>query len=124
MHSRSYRSYVVLLIFVILTLSVTWERELYALPWMAVLAVVFTTLGLIVATHALVPQTVVLLGIAFVVEIAACFGDHLTIRVVPAFSVNIEILLMVDLLPSADGVPPDYHSASEAVLPSCASAPC
>lgn len=107
---------VVLTNFVILTLALTWKHELYAIPWITVLTVVFTTLGLVIATHELIPLTATLLLIALVVEIAACFGHHLTLRVVPAFSLNITVLLMVDLLMSADGPPPGYHSAPDAAL--------
>ena len=106
----------VLVGFVALAFALSWWRELYVIPWVAMLAAVVTALALIVATHELVPLTTALLALALVTEIAACLGHHLTLRAAPAIAVNLSVLLLVDVMTSAEGVPRGYHPVTSTTL--------
>jgi hypothetical protein len=106
----------VLVAFAALALALAWRRELYVVPWMAMLAATFTALALIVATHELVPFTTALLAVALVTEIAACLGHHLTLRAVPAFAADLAVLLLVNLMTSAEGIPEGYRPATATTL--------
>ena len=98
----------VLVAFVVLALVLALRRNLQAVPWVATLAGVATALALIVATRELVPFTVGLLAMALATEAVICFGHSLSVRVIPAIAADFAAWLLVDLMTSPEGVPPDY----------------
>ncbi len=106
----------VLVAFVVLTLVLAWRFDLYFLPWIAMLATLITSFGLIVTTHDLVPLTSVLLVAALVIEVSACFGHHLTLRSPPAIAADLAVLLLIDIMTSSDGIPPGYQPAAPATM--------
>lgn len=101
-----------LVAFLVLALTLSWRRRLQLIPWVATLAVVFIALALIIATHDLVPLTATMLAAAAITEIAACLGDRLSLRAVPALAANFAIWLLVEVMTSAEGVPEGYLPTS------------
>jgi hypothetical protein len=101
--------------FVVLTIALTWQRDLQLIPWVATLASVITALALIIETHELVPLTAALLAVALVTEAAACLGHRLTLRAIPALAADFAVWLLVFVLAS-DTIPEGYHPASGAAI--------
>jgi hypothetical protein len=102
-------SSVVLSVFFVLTLALAWQRNLQVIPWVATLAAVTTALALIIATHELVPLTAALLTVALATETAACLGHRLSLRAVPAISVDFAVWVLIDVMTSSEGIPEAYH---------------
>jgi hypothetical protein len=102
--------------FFVLTLALAWQRNLEAIPWLAAVATTVTALALMLATHELVLLTVPILAVALVVEMAACFGHFVTLRVVPALTADIAVWLVVYLMTSSTGVPEGYRPTAPATL--------
>jgi hypothetical protein len=102
---------VILVAFVLLTISLAWKRDLQLIPWVATLASVATAIALIIATQELVPLTTALLAIALTIEIAACLGHRLTLRAIPAVAADFAVWLLVYIL-TAETLPEGYHPAS------------
>jgi hypothetical protein len=98
----------VLVAFVVLALVLALRRNLQAIPWVATLAGVATALALIVATRELVPFTVGLMAMALATEAVICFGHSLSVRGIPAIAADFAVWLLVDLMASPEGVPPEY----------------
>jgi hypothetical protein len=98
----------VLVAFVMLALVLAWRQRLQTIPWVAILAGVATALALIVATRKLVPLTVGLLAMALATETVVCLGHPLSVRVIPAIAADFAVWLLVDLMTSPEGVPPEY----------------
>lgn len=107
---------VVLVGFSVFVLALSRRAELQVIPWVAMLAVVITDLGLIATTHDVVPLTTALLAVAIITEIAACVGYPLTWRAVPALAADFGIWLLVDVMTSPGGPPEGYHPASSLTL--------
>ncbi len=106
----------VLVAFVVLALALAWRQDLQAIPWVATLAAVATGLALIVATRELVPFTAGLLAIALATEAAVCLGRRVTMRVVPAIAADLAVWLLVYLMTSPEGVPPDYPAVNASTI--------
>lgn len=107
---------VMLAAFIVLALALSWRRRLQLIPWVATLAVVVTTLALIIATRDLVPFTAAMLTVAAVTEIAVCLDHRLSLRAVPALAADFVIWLLTYVMTSAEGVPQDYPPASTSVV--------
>ncbi|MGA8151224.1 MAG: hypothetical protein WB952_09770 [Terriglobales bacterium] len=99
----------VLLAFVALALALAWRQNLQAIPWVATLAAVATALALIIATRDLVPFTAGLLAVALAAEVVVCLGHKLSVRAVPAMAADFAVWLLVFVMTSPEGVPPDYR---------------
>jgi hypothetical protein len=99
----------VLVAFVVLALALAWRQSLQAIPWVATLAAVATALALIIATRDLVPFTVGLLAVALAAEVIVCLGNWLSVRAVPAIAADFAVWLLVYLMTSPEGAPPDYR---------------
>lgn len=99
----------VLVAFVVLALALAWRQSLQAIPWIATLAGVTTTLALMIATRELVPFTVGLLAMSMAAEVVVCFGHQLSLRVVPAIAADFAVWLLVYLMTSPEGVPSEYR---------------
>jgi len=99
----------VLVAFVVLALALAWPQNLQAIPWVATLAAVTTALALIIETRDLVPFTAGLLAVALATEVAVCLGHRLSMRAVPAIAADFAGWLLVYVMTSPDGVPPEYR---------------
>jgi hypothetical protein len=102
--------------FVALALALAWRQNLQAIPWIAILAAVVTALALFVATRELVAFTVGLLTVALAVELVVCLGHGLSVRVVPAIAADLAVWLLVYLMTSGEGVPPEYRPIGGATI--------
>ena len=107
---------VVLVAYVLLTLGLSWQRDLQLIPWVATLAAVITALALIIETHELVPLTASLLAVALATEIAACLGHRLSLRAFPALAADFAVWLLVYVLGSPETVPEGYHAVASAAI--------
>lgn len=106
----------VLVAFVTLALVLAWQQSLQAIPWVATLAGVGTALALMVATRELVPFTVGLLAIALATETVVCLGHPLSVRVIPAIAADLAVWLLIYLMTSRDGVPPEYSPIAASTI--------
>ncbi len=102
----------VLVGFVVLALALAWRHDAQVIPWVAVLAAVFTALALILETHDLVPFTAALLAAALTIEVAGGLGHRLSLRAVPAIAADLAVLLLVYLMTSSEGTPANYRPVS------------
>ncbi|MGA7697710.1 MAG: hypothetical protein WCA76_21975 [Candidatus Sulfotelmatobacter sp.] len=99
----------VLVAFVVLALALAWRQNLPVIPLVAILAAVATALALIIATRELVPFTVGLLAVALAAEVVVCLGQRLSVRAVPAIAADFAVWLLVYVMTSPEGVPPEYR---------------
>jgi hypothetical protein len=106
----------VLVAFYLLTLALSWQRNLQLIPWVATLATVVTALALIIATHDLVPLTAALLAVALATEVASCLGHRLSLRAVPAIAADFTVWLLIDVMTSPGGVPESYRPTGPITL--------
>jgi hypothetical protein len=102
----------VLVAMAMLSLGLAWKERLEAIPWIATAAAAGTSVALIVATHELRALTVALLAMALVLEVAACFGRWLGLRMVTALAADFAVGVVGMLMTSADGVPASYRAMS------------
>lgn len=98
--------------FIILALGLAWRRNLPMLPWIAVLASVFTALGLIVQTRDFVPFTAALLAIAAATEFAALLGESSGIRIPPALFSDLALGLLLVVMVSPEGIGEGFQRAT------------
>jgi len=106
----------VLVAFVVLSLALAWRQNLQVIPWVADLAAVVTALALIIATREVVPFTVGLLAVALATEVVVCLGRQLSVRAVPALTADFAVWLLVDVMTSPEGVPPEYRPTSATTI--------
>jgi hypothetical protein len=105
-----------LVAFTVFALALAWRDDLQVIPWIATLAMVFTALALLVASHELVPLTAALLAIAFAVETAACLGRQLSLRIVPAFAADMSVALLVYVMTSPENAPEGFQPPTPAAV--------
>jgi len=103
---------VVLAGYIVLTLALAARHDVELAPWVATIAVCITSIGLIVATHALVPLTVALLAVGLASEVSACAGHRLSQRVLAALAVDFAIWQLIDVMVLSKSVPEGYEAAS------------
>lgn len=101
----------VLVAFVVLVLVLAWRANLQVLPWVATLASIATLWALILSTHALVPLTIALLGIALATEIASCLGHRFSLWAMTAIAADAAVLLFIYVMTLPGGVPSSYTMA-------------
>ena len=107
---------VVLVAYIVLTLALAARLDLELVPWVATVASVMTAVGLLFATHELVPLATALLAVALASEVAACLGHRLTQRVLPALAADFAIWQLVDVMTSSKVVPEGYHATAPGTL--------
>ena len=107
---------VVLVAYVALTLALAARRDMELVPWVATVASVVTAVGLLFATHELVPLASALLAIALASEATACMGHRLSQRVLPALAADFAIWQLVDVMTSSKLVPEGYHAAAAGTI--------
>lgn len=101
---------------VVLSLALAWNERLEVIPWVGTLAAVGTAWALIVATHELRALTVALLTMAMLMEVAACFGRWLNLRVVTTLAADFAVILLGLVMASEEGVPATYRAMSAGEL--------
>jgi hypothetical protein len=107
---------VVLAGYLVLTLALAAVHDLELVTWVATAASVMTAVGLLFATHDLVPLTTALLAIALASEVSGCIGHRLTQRVLPALAVDFAIWQLVDVMTSGRVMPEGYRASSASTL--------
>ncbi len=107
---------IILVLFCAAVLGWTSRLRLELIPWITVLAVAVTALALFFETHRLVALTLSILAIAAVTELAACFGYHRSLRVIPALAADVAVCLTVYILSSPSGTPDGYYPATATTL--------
>lgn len=102
----------VLLVYVALSLSLAWRERLVAIPWIAVVTAVGTSLALLIATHELGSLTMGLLAIALMTESASMSGRWLSLRAPPALGTDFAIVVLGIVMTSNEEVPAGYRPMS------------
>jgi hypothetical protein len=98
--------------YMVLTLALAARHDLELAPWAATIAVCVTSIGLIVATHALVPLTLALLAVGLASEVSACAGRRRSQRVLAALAADFAVWQTIDVMALSKSVPDGYEAAS------------
>jgi hypothetical protein len=113
----------ILLLFTVFGLAVSWRKDLLVVATITTLAGLGTAAGLLMATHDVLPFTLVFLATAAAVEASACLDHWLSERWLAATTADLSVLLATWLVTNAHGLPEAYapipHSwllASQALL--------
>jgi hypothetical protein len=106
----------ILLFFTIFGLAISWQKDLLIVATIATLAGLGTAAALLLATHDVVPFTVVFLAIAAAVEASACLDHWLSERWLAATTADLSVLLATWLVTNARGLPPAYAPIPHAWL--------
>jgi hypothetical protein len=94
--------------FVVFGLAVSWRKNLLTVATIVILAGLVTAAGLLVATHDVVPFTLVFLAIAAAVEISSCLEHWLSERWLTALAADLAVLLATWLVTREHGLPEGY----------------
>lgn len=107
---------VLLLLFTVFGLAVSWRKNLLIVATIATLAGIGGSCALLVASHDVLPYTFVLLAIAAAVEISACLDHWLSERWLAAAAADLAVLLATWLVTNARGLPEAYAPIPHAWL--------
>jgi len=110
------RAAVVLLLFTLFGLAVSWRQNLQTVATISTLTGLATTSALLVATHDVLPFTFVLLATAAAVEAAACLNHYLGERWLGAAAADLAVLLATWLVTNEHGLPEAYAPIPRAWL--------
>jgi hypothetical protein len=97
-----------LIVFALVGLAVSWRKNLLTVATIVTLAGLGTAAGLLVATHDVVPFTLVFLAIAAAVETSSCLEHWLSERWLTALTADLAVLLATWLVTRQDGLPEGY----------------
>jgi hypothetical protein len=97
-----------LVAFVIFGLAVSWRKNLLVVATIVILAGLGTAGGLLIATHDVVPFTLVFLAIAAAVEASSCLEHWLSERWLAALAADLAVLLATWLVTREHGLPEGY----------------
>lgn len=97
-----------LLFFTLFGLAISWRKELLIPATIATVAGVGTAGALLMATHDVLPFTLVFLAIAAAVEASACLDHWLSERWLASSAANLAVLLATWLVTNERGLPPNY----------------
>jgi hypothetical protein len=98
----------ILVFFTAFGLVVSWHKDLLIVATIATLAGLGTAAALLMATHDVLPFTLVFLAIAAAVEASACLNHWLSERWLAATAADLAILLATWLVTNEHGLPPAY----------------
>lgn len=98
----------ILVFFTVFGLAVSWRKDLLIVATLATLAGLGTAAALLMATHDVLPFTLVFLAIAAAVEASACLNHWLSERWLAATAADLAILLATWLVANERGLPPAY----------------
>src|SRR6185369_9568591 len=105
-----------LLAFTIFGLAISWRKDLLIVATIATLACFITAAALLIATHDVVPFTVVFLATAAAVEVSACLNHWLAERWLAAAAADLSVLLATWLVTNPRGLPEGYAPIPHAWL--------
>jgi hypothetical protein len=97
-----------LAVFAVFALAVSWRKNLHVVATIAIPTVLATATALLLATHDVLPLTLVFLAIAILVEASACLDHFLSERWLAAAAANLSVLLATWLMTNQDGLPEGY----------------
>jgi hypothetical protein len=106
----------ILLFFTVFGLAVSWQKDLLLVATITTLAGLGTAAALLVATHDVVPFTLVFLAIAAAVEVSACLDHWLSERWLAAAAADLAVLLATWLVTNPRGLPAVYAPIPHAWL--------
>ena len=107
---------VVLLVFTIFGLIVSWRKNLLIVATIATMTGVLTGAALLVGSRDLAPFLFLLLAIAAAAEISACLDHWLSERWLTAAAADLPVLLATYLVTGVGGLPSSYVPFSHAML--------
>ena len=97
-----------LVLFVLFGLAVSWRKNLLTVATIVTLAGLGDPAGLLIATHDVVPFTLVFLAIAAAVETSSCLEHWLSERWLAALAADLAVLLATWLVTREHGLPEGY----------------
>ena len=98
----------ILVFFTVFGMVVSWRKDLRIVAAIATLAGLGTAAALLMATHDVLPFTLVFLAIAAAMEASACLNHWLNERWLAATAADLAILLATWLVTNERGLPPAY----------------
>ncbi len=105
-----------LLTFTLFGLAVSWRKDLLIVSTFATLAGLGTSAALLLATHDVLPFTLVFLAIALAMEVSACLNHWLSERWLTATAADLAVLLATWLVAGERGLPEGYAAIPHAAL--------
>jgi len=99
---------VVLVTFIVLSLTLAWRQNLQVIPWVATVAVVVTAVALLIATRELVVFTVALLAVGLAAEVATAVKHVAGLRVIPALAADLAVWVLIYVMTAPEGAPAEY----------------
>lgn len=112
----------VLLFFILFGLVISWRKNLLVVATISMLAGLATAAGLLVATHDVLPFTLVFLATGAAVEISACLDHWLSERWLAAAAADLSVLLATWLVTNPRGLPEAYAPIPPGALLGCQAA--
>lgn len=106
----------ILLLFTGFALAISWRKNLLILATIGTVAGLGTAAALLVATHDVLPFTLLFLAIAAAVETSACLEHWLSERWLAASAADLAVLLATWLVTNDRGLPPGYAPIPHAAL--------
>jgi len=98
----------ILLFFTLFGLAISWQKDLLIVATISTLAGLGTAAALLMATHDVLPFTLVFLAIAAAVEASACLDHWLSERWLAATAADLSVLLATWLVTNERGLPAAY----------------
>jgi hypothetical protein len=99
---------VVLLVFAVFGMAISWRKSLLIVSAFATLASLGTGAALLVATRDVLPFTFLLLAVAAAIEVSACLDHYLSERWLGALAADLAVLLATFLVTNERGLPAGY----------------
>jgi hypothetical protein len=107
---------ILLLVFTLVGLIVSWQKELLIVATFAILAGLGTSGALLIATYDVIPFTYTFLAISMVVEVSACLNHWPSERWLAAAAADLVVLLATWLVTNDRGLPEAYLPISRGAL--------
>jgi hypothetical protein len=103
-------------IFAVSAYALAWKRSLTPVVWVTSITAIFTTLGLLLATHDVVPFLATLLLMSLVSEVAAGRGRWLGLRPLAAVAADLAVCLLLYIYSLPESVPQGYKTLAPPLL--------
>ena len=109
----------VLFAFAAFGMAIAWRKRLLIVSTLATLASLGTGAALLIATHDVLPFTLMFLGIAAAIEVSACLDHWLNERWLGGAAADLSVILATWLVTNSRGVPQGYPDISHTWLLVC-----
>ena len=106
----------ILTVFAVTAYALGWKRGLVSVVWITNIAVVVTTLALLIATRDLVPFILALLLMALTSEVAALRNRWLLLRPLMAAAADLAVWILLFIYTRPEGPPSEYKAIATPVL--------